>query len=171
MANMKQLTLITVLFIALVQPAVAKNYETGVIAYELGDYKTALKKFRPLAEEGHAEAQANLGFMYSKGQGVPLDYSKAIKWLSKAAAQESAHAQHNLGIIHGNGLGVPQDHFLAYVWFNIAAGNGHETSSIKRDLAATRLNPTDLKAAQAIARKCRKEPHNCKRYAVPGKNI
>ena len=168
---MKHLALIIAFLIALAEPVAAEDYDTGVTAYKIGDYLTALEHFRPLAERGHPEAQANLGFMYSKGQGVLQDYPKAIKWLSKAAAQGNAHAQHNLGIIHGNGLGVPRDHFLAYVWFNIAAGNGHKTSAVKRDLAATRLNPTDLKSTQAIARRCRKEPYNCERYAVPGKRI
>ena len=168
---MKDLILAIPLLVTLALPVVAQDYETGKDAYKRGDYTTALQHFRPLAEQGHAKAQANLGFMYSNGQGVSQDYEKSIKWLSKAATQNNAHAQHNLGIIHGNGLGVQQDHFLAYIWFNIAAANGHISSAIKRDLAATRLSPTDLEAAQMIARKCRLRPHTCGQYALPGKSI
>ena len=37
------------------------------------DYKTAHKLFLSLATDGVAQAQNNLGWMYSKGQGVPKD--------------------------------------------------------------------------------------------------
>jgi len=38
---------------------------------ERGDYATAFREFLPLAEQGHAISQAKLGFMYTKGTGVP----------------------------------------------------------------------------------------------------
>ena len=164
-------TLLTVLLVTLAQPAKGQDYDMGKAAYKRGDYPTALQHFRPLAEGGHAKAQSNLGFMYSEGHGVSQDYAKSISWLSKAALQNDAHAQHNLGIIHGNGLGVPQDHFLAYLWFTIASANGHKSSAIKRELAATRLKLEDLKQADEIARKCRLEPTICGKYTVPGKDI
>jgi len=37
------------------------SYQEGMDAYERGDYDTALKEFRPLAEQGKALAQFNLG--------------------------------------------------------------------------------------------------------------
>ena len=39
----------------------------GAAAYLGGDYKTALQEFRPLAEQGIADAQYILGFMYYRG--------------------------------------------------------------------------------------------------------
>lgn len=44
--------------------------QEGVAAYNNGDYITALKEFRILAEKGVAEAQYGLGIMYSRGEGV-----------------------------------------------------------------------------------------------------
>ena len=38
------------------------------------------------AEQGFANAQHNLGFMYEKGMGVPEDYVKAYMWWSLAKA-------------------------------------------------------------------------------------
>ena len=35
------------------------------------DLEPALKEFRSLMEQGHTEAQVNLGIMYSQGLGVP----------------------------------------------------------------------------------------------------
>ena len=43
------------------------DFKAGVEAYERGDYATALTEFRPLAQQGHAGAQFNLGQMYRKG--------------------------------------------------------------------------------------------------------
>ncbi len=60
---------------------------TGMEAYDKGDYATALKEFRVLAEQGYAGAQNNLGLMYEYGEGVPQDDVQARMWLNLAAAQ------------------------------------------------------------------------------------
>ncbi len=54
------------------------SYEEGLEAYRRGDYETALKEFRPLAEQGFASSQFNLGLMYARGQGVAQDYVQPI---------------------------------------------------------------------------------------------
>ena len=56
-------------------------------AYEKGDYVTAIRLSRPLAEEGDALAQACLGLMYHNGQGVPQDDVEAHKWYNLAASR------------------------------------------------------------------------------------
>ena len=78
----------------------AGELEDGKAAYEKGDYATALEKWIPLADQGHAPAQFNLGVMYASGQGVPQDYAAAINWYRKAADQGHAKAQSNLGIMY-----------------------------------------------------------------------
>ncbi len=75
------------------------NFEIGVAALSCGDYETALKEFRPLAEQGHRDAQLNLGNMYGKGQGVPQDYIQAYMWASLAAAQGDEDAVEGLEMI------------------------------------------------------------------------
>ena len=52
----------------------AADFSAGVKAYERGDYATALRIMRELADQGDADAQTNLGLMYDKGQGVTQDY-------------------------------------------------------------------------------------------------
>ena len=69
------------------------------------------------AEQGLAQAQHNLGLMYSKGHGVPQDYAKAVEWYRRAAEQGNATAQNNLGVMYDNGQGVPQDHAKAVEWY------------------------------------------------------
>ncbi len=43
------------------------DFMAGVEAYDRGNYATALTEFRPLAQQGVAGAQFNLGQMYRKG--------------------------------------------------------------------------------------------------------
>ncbi len=99
--------------------------DEGVAAYKRGDYATALREWRPLAEQGHAKAQYNLGQMYRNGQGVPQDYARAAKWFRKAAEQGVAVAQYNLGFMYEHGLGVTQDYAKALQWWRKAAAQGH----------------------------------------------
>ncbi len=67
------------LALMLATPVLA-GFQEGVDAYERGDYETALKKFLPLAEQGHAGAQNHLGELYAEGKGVPQDYTEAMQW-------------------------------------------------------------------------------------------
>jgi len=68
-----------------VAPGSAGPYEDGASAYKRGDYVTALLLWRPLAEQGDAKAQFNLGVMYVRGAGVPRDHVVPHKWLNLAA--------------------------------------------------------------------------------------
>jgi uncharacterized protein len=98
--------------------------EDGVAAYQRGDHVAAMQILRPLAEQGDAAAQANLGLMYDTGRGVPQDYAEALVWYRKAADQGYAVAQFNLGLMYANGRGVPQDDAQAVVWYRKAAEQG-----------------------------------------------
>lgn len=88
------------------------------------DQLIALRRLQKTAEDGHAEAQFELGRLYGNGEGVPQDYQKAIAWLEKAASQNHAKAQESLGSIYANGVGVKQDFPTARDWYLKAAGNG-----------------------------------------------
>ena len=77
-----------------------------------------------LANQGDALAQAMLGVMYSKGEGVPLDYSKAAQWIEKSANQGYVEAQARLGLMYTQGEGVRQDYTKARQWYEKAANQG-----------------------------------------------
>ena len=100
------------------------GFDEGVEAFYRGDYETALRELRPLAEQDHAGAQSYLGFMYYKGHGVPQDYAEAVKWYRKAAEQGMAQAQHSLSYMYDKGQGVPQDYAEAVKWYRKAAAQG-----------------------------------------------
>ena len=62
------------------------DFEAGMDAADRGDYETALRKWRPLAEQGDSYAQHNLGVLYANGQGVLQDFVQAHMWYNLAAA-------------------------------------------------------------------------------------
>ena len=68
------------------------------------DDAEVVKWYRLAAEQGHASAQSNLGYMYENGQGVPQDYAEAVKRYRKAAEQGHVFAQANLGVMYREGL-------------------------------------------------------------------
>src|SRR5437899_4160846 len=107
-------------FIA-VGTTMAGPFEDGIAAHKRGDYVTALRLLRPLAEQGNASAQLRLGAMSESGQGVPQDYVEALKWFRKAADQGNGDAQFNLGLLYEKGKGVAQDKTEALRWFRKAA--------------------------------------------------
>ena len=108
----------------LLSVSVAADFDDGVAAYEAGDYKTAFNEFKPLAEQGVADAQFNLGVMYKNGRGVLQDDKEAVKWYTKAAEQGVAAAQFNLGGMYRSGEGVLQDDKEAVKWYTKAAEQG-----------------------------------------------
>jgi len=98
--------------VCLVAPAWA-DFQAGLDADTHGDYATALREWRPLAEQGDVRAQASLGVLYDNGRGVPQDYAKARHWFEKAADQGLAVAQYGLGKLYSDGRGVQRDYTKA----------------------------------------------------------
>lgn len=104
--------------------------EDGVGAYKRGDYTTAIRILRPLADQGSAEAQFWLGAMYEHGRGVAHDYREARHWVRLAAEQGNALAQTFLGIAYGEGRGVIQDFQEALKWTRLAAEQGQAAAQL-----------------------------------------
>ena len=67
------------LAVGLVLP-VRADYGAAVKAYKRGDCAAALREFKPLAEQGHGDAQYGLGALYKTGRGVPQDDAQAVYW-------------------------------------------------------------------------------------------
>ena len=82
------------------------------------------------AEQGDADAQFDLGYMYVVSKGVPENDAEAIKWWRKAAEQGHADAQYELGVAYANGWGVPEDKAEALKWWRKAAEQGHKNAKI-----------------------------------------
>lgn len=139
-------------------PSVAQDFDVGLAAYQRGDYATMLEEWKPLADQGDALTQFNLGVLYANGRGVAQDFTEAVRLFSAAAEQGSAFAQYNLGLMYGNGQGVLQDYVKAHQWFNISAASGIEKAVEKaiesRERVAELMTTADISEAQRLARIC-----------------
>ncbi len=109
----------------------AGDFDDATDAYEKGNYDQAIELFLPLATQGNANAQYNLGLMYDEGKGVTQDYQEAIKWYRLAAEQGHESAQSNLlaaqfflGSMYYTGDGVTQDYKEALKWYRLAVEQG-----------------------------------------------
>jgi hypothetical protein len=105
----------------------AENH-LGVEAVSTGDRAQAYKIWKPLAEQGDAGAQNNLGLLYwlRALEGSEADYTEALKWFSKAAGQHQASAYFSIGMMHLGGMGVPSDEFEAFKWIRGSADLGYD---------------------------------------------
>ena len=151
----------------------ATPLDDGVEALEQGDYSTAFKLFKPLAEAGDQAAQNNLGVLYREGKGVSQNYAEALRWFQRSADQGSAWGQYNLGMAYEYGFGVSQNNQEALRWYRLSADQGdsaaqtalgfmykdgigvrgNKTEAIKWfKLAAAQNNPTARGALALLSR-------------------
>ena len=128
------------------------GFKEGLAAVKRGDYATALREWRPLAERGNRGAQNNLGVMYERGDGVLKDYKEAVKWYRKAANQGNASAQNNLGVMYENGQGVLKDKVQAHMWYNLASISGDKYASKNRDALEKKMTASQIEKATDLAR-------------------
>jgi TPR repeat protein len=154
------ITLLTLSFIVSSGVALADQFEDSIAAYDRGDYATAVRLLRPLAEQGNAQAQNGLGAMYYNGKGIAQDFKEAVKWYRLAAAQGYASAQVNLGAMYYEGQGVAEDFIRAYMWFSIAAAKGNSDAVQMRDAISKYLIDQQIVEAQAMAHKCEASHYN-----------
>ncbi|MEO6173369.1 MAG: caspase family protein [Arenimonas sp.] len=92
------------------------------VSYDRANYQTALKVWLDQANSGSAEAQNNVGEIYSKGLGTEPDYGMAYQWFKKAADQGFNRAKINLGYLYEEGLGVAKDPAKALNLYREASG-------------------------------------------------
>ncbi len=110
------------------------------------------KDFRVAAAKGSADAQYNLGLMYSRGVGVEEDDAEALKWYRMAADQGHAKAQYNLGMMYYFGKGVPQNRVVAYQWVLLSAARGESVAKDALDALAKKLSREEVEQARQAMR-------------------
>ena len=110
------------------QEDIESQYAAGLALWLSHDYEEVFKCFKRLAEQGHAQAQYNLGLLYRNGEGTLTDKKKAFYWCTQAAEQGLALAQYNLGILYYNGEGTSANMKQAAYWIKKAYENGFENA-------------------------------------------
>jgi len=127
------------------------EYDKAVHVYGCADYPKAFKLFKPLAEQGDALSQFQVGMMIEQGQGAEVDFEAAYKWYMKAAEQGVADAYFALGQLYSRGLAVAQDPVRAYSWFDLAVRDGHAVAGDWLKMQSEKMRPEQVKAAQSVS--------------------
>ena len=122
------LGLATMLSFLAFTPVAAQDLMEGYDAFETGDYATALQEWRPLAEQGDADAQFILGGMYLNGRGVPQDYDEAVKWYRLATKQWDADRQWIFSHKQHDGDGALKKNADTVEWYRLAAEKGNASA-------------------------------------------
>ena len=104
---MKKILTLLFLSLSLSNPVFAdKAYDY----YQQGDYKSAIIEWTKLANKGSANAQFNLGHVYSSGKGATKNLKEAVNWYKKSANQGYASAQLQLGWHYYYGKGITKNY-------------------------------------------------------------
>lgn len=149
--------LFSLLFFVLLNPSnIFSDYQLGLDAYQRGDFDTAVREWRAVAESPpgtvapavRAETFYAIGMLYWMGQGVLQDTRQTAEWLALAAEMNHAGAQAKLGFLYLTGQGVPQSDFEALKWFRMAAHQGNADAQynlgvIYRDGLGVEVNPDE----------------------------
>ena len=121
---MRRIVGMVAVLIGLGTPAWA-GIETGLAAYLRGDFASAEREYRQLAENNDRAAQFGLGLLYHFGEGMPQDHAEAARWYRKAAMQGEARAQYYFADMYRRGHGVEQDYIRAVWWYSTASDQGY----------------------------------------------
>ena len=99
MSQPRNPALIVAALLAFSGTASAQDVQSGIAAWQAGDYANAVGQWRPLADRGDADAQFNLGQAYRLGRGVPQNLNLAEQWFERAARQRHEQAGASLGLL------------------------------------------------------------------------
>ena len=102
----------------------------GYQALEDQDYKKALYYLSYEANLGDDKAQYNLGIMYKKGLGVPVNNNEAFSWFFLSANQGNILANYALGHAYLKGSGIKKNYKSALKAFKYAALREHPSSRL-----------------------------------------
>jgi cell division septation protein DedD len=121
-------------------------------AYRLGrgvssDLRIAQSWYEKAAQQGHEEAQANLGvILYQNGR-----HAAAMPWIVKAANYGDARAQYILGTVLFNGSPLPRDWPRAYALMTRAAGQGMPQAATSLNQMEKHIPALDRQRGIALA--------------------
>jgi len=105
--------------------ALANQNLQGYKALENKEYNKALFYLSYEANLGDDRAQYNLGIMYKKGLGVPVNDNEAFSWFFLSADQGNILAKYALGNAYLKGEGINKNYLLAFKSYKYAGLKGH----------------------------------------------
>ena len=124
-------------------PPASADFYAGVLAAQAEDYETAFREWLPLAEEGLAGAQSNIGDLYANGAGVEENFEEAVRWHLLAAEQGILKSIFFMGAQLASGQGVERDYPEAIKWLLLAKGAGHPNADQILGLVSRQVSDED----------------------------
>ncbi len=103
--------------------------DAAYIAYDQGQYLTALTLAQEAASKGDPQAHTLIGRINAEGFGIPRDFDAAAKWYQRAAELGDVEAMFALAVLYADGKGVAKDRVKAGQYFEQAARKGHAAAN------------------------------------------
>ena len=110
---------------------VTPSIAAGTVAARNRDFALALANFKPLAEQGDADAERAMGQLLMQNCTGLQDKPAAVEWLNKAAAAGNVAARNLLGSAYMTGNGVPLDDNKAFALFSQTAAAGNAAGEME----------------------------------------
>ena len=79
-----------------------QRFQQGKTLFLNKQYAEAASVLMPLAQQGHADAQYAIGYMYHYGHGLPRNEKESTRWIATAAARGHSLAQKALAQINAS---------------------------------------------------------------------
>ncbi len=114
------------------------------------DYQQALRGYQLAADQHDPVGQFNLGLIYEKGKGHPVDFAKAKDLYQQAADLGHSQAMVQLAGIYFNGLVGSRDEQQALYWYKKAADLGDRDALYQLGLLSETGVATELDFTQAL---------------------
>ena len=126
------------------------------------DNRYAIYWYKKAAEQGHVQAQYELGrlYLFSGDDEVPQDYKQSVYWHTKAAEQGHILAQYKLGHMYEYGDEGPQDYKQAFFWYTKAAELGHYFAKKDRDKMLEKMSQNQIEEVQKLSKELYEKIYN-----------
>ena len=152
---LQKFTKIFLVFLICLTPKISfADFDTGLKEFNNGNYKNALKIWRPLAKDGLSNAQYNVGLMHHNGLGTKQDYKQAYYWLLLSSEQGNLNSIRLISTLYALGNGVKKDYLKSYMWAKIGADNDDQNSKILLDGLLKEMKSSEINKANEMVQLC-----------------
>ncbi len=143
-------------------------FDRALAAYRSGDYETAFRLFRRLANRGDISAMRNVAQMYRKGLGTEQNFKKAREYYAQAGSYGLSTALVNLALMIRDGQGGPASpRDAARMLYHLAkAGNLNAQYLFAEQLEKGHGVTRDLDSARAYYGTAARAGHEAARKAL-----
>jgi uncharacterized protein len=138
--------------------ASAQTFGDGLSAFNAGDYSSAYSIWLPLAQQGDANSQSSLGYLFHEGKGVRQNSRRAAKWYVLAAGQGEPTAQSFLCEMYWRGDGLKRNLVLALMWCELSIDGGETRGVYAREHVLDQMTTAQRNMAWDLVAKWRTTP-------------